>query len=106
MVFVLNLHILVGNSMFDTLFLLYGSSLYSVFCAFGVCIYVFCHLSELNQQNAFINSTCILSTCCVLVPEENIYEFGKRKAMKILQVLCFQENVYLNEESKNDTCDY
>lgn len=36
----------------------------------------------------------------MLVPEENIYELGKRKAVQILQVLCFQENAYLNEESK------
>ena len=37
----------------------------------------------------------------MLVPELKIYmNWEKRKVMQILQVLCFQENVYLNEESK------
>lgn len=36
----------------------------------------------------------------MLVPEEIIHELGKRKAMQILQLLCFQDSVYLNEGSK------
>lgn len=36
----------------------------------------------------------------MLVPEESINELGKRKDIEILQVLCFQESVLLNEKMK------